>query len=563
MHSWSNGITMSNKPNEKMDGVLDNPSDKSHPAVEKRDKPARPPKARKPLGRETKVGLGVIGALLVILVIVLVVRMRGGTEDDLARQDANAVDRAPDKAQEKSKLSTSSTTSTNPKVIKANSANAEAPRYFGSATGGAQEKAADRSVYGGSLYSNNNSASEIRGNSPGYLPPTTPDSLAIDGTNDVKSTSPADASDNLENPLRMYGDEARSKAFDKSQSPNPTARSASDPTKGPADVTDKNTAAGTNPFGPNVADPFGRIRGAGPSLGNGVEASTAPSPKSLDDQENVNNIGIQGSQPEADTARSRVGATKSFADNSGDDPSTLQPLTSAQSSNELDPPAKSPDHSTTHSFAPRFTAPSDRRAAPPRNSTASASSAEEFGNARQSLAAADRDETAPSGKAKPPATLKAGEETANGELYTVQNNDTYWTIAEKTYGSGAYFKALYEHNRRQLEGTESLRAGVQLVLPDEATLRRLYPSLCPRPAKLAVAGRATRASATTDSNERIYVVRDGDTLYEIARRQLGKASRWAEVYELNRDAIGDATDRLPPGTRLVLPQESRNTRREQ
>jgi nucleoid-associated protein YgaU len=159
--------------------------------------------------------------------------------------------------------------------------------------------------------------------------------------------------------------------------------------------------------------------------------------------------------------------------------------------------------------------------------------------------------------------LKAGEETANGELYTVQNNDTYWTIAEKTYGSGAYFKALYEHNRRQLEGTESLRAGVQLVLPDEATLRRLYPSLCPRPAKLAVAGRATRASATTDSNERIYVVRDGDTLYEIARRQLGKASRWAEVYELNRDAIGDATDRLPPGTRLVLPQESRNTRREQ
>ena len=60
--------------------------------------------------------------------------------------------------------------------------------------------------------------------------------------------------------------------------------------------------------------------------------------------------------------------------------------------------------------------------------------------------------------------------------------------------------------------------------------------------------------AEVPANNATYVVKDGDTLYEIARRQLGRSSRWAEVYELNRDAIGEATDRLEPGIRLALPE---------
>lgn len=54
----------------------------------------------------------------------------------------------------------------------------------------------------------------------------------------------------------------------------------------------------------------------------------------------------------------------------------------------------------------------------------------------------------------------------------------------------------------------------------------------------------------------VYVVQEGDTLYDIARSQLGKASRWGEIYDLNRDRLGGALDALPAGTRLAIPGEA-------
>jgi nucleoid-associated protein YgaU len=42
-------------------------------------------------------------------------------------------------------------------------------------------------------------------------------------------------------------------------------------------------------------------------------------------------------------------------------------------------------------------------------------------------------------------------------------------------------------------------------------------------------------------------------LFNIARYELGKASRWAEIYELNRDVLGKDFNYLAPGTQLTLP----------
>ena len=51
----------------------------------------------------------------------------------------------------------------------------------------------------------------------------------------------------------------------------------------------------------------------------------------------------------------------------------------------------------------------------------------------------------------------------------------------------------------------------------------------------------------------IYVVAQGDTLFDIARYELGKASRWAEIYDLNRELLGEDFDHLSPGTELAMP----------
>jgi nucleoid-associated protein YgaU len=50
-----------------------------------------------------------------------------------------------------------------------------------------------------------------------------------------------------------------------------------------------------------------------------------------------------------------------------------------------------------------------------------------------------------------------------------------------------------------------------------------------------------------------YTVRSGDSLSKIAKKLLGNANRWPELYELNRDTIGDNPNVIYAGQILVLP----------
>lgn len=146
-------------------------------------------------------------------------------------------------------------------------------------------------------------------------------------------------------------------------------------------------------------------------------------------------------------------------------------------------------------------------------------------------------------------------EHRHNDRYEVQPNDSYWVIAARVYGSGAYFKALYEHNRGKYPWADKLKVGDKIATPTIALLQSEYPDLCPRPRSHAGANarQAFHPSARPVSTGRTYQVREGDTLFDIARYELGKASRWTEIYELNRDRLADDFDYLPPGTMLALP----------
>lgn len=155
--------------------------------------------------------------------------------------------------------------------------------------------------------------------------------------------------------------------------------------------------------------------------------------------------------------------------------------------------------------------------------------------------------------------------------YRVKANDTYWTISERVYGTGSYFKALYEHNRLRSADADRLSAGVELQTPDAATLERLYSELSPKVERASAINSTTNstnnstpssmAKRPADDLGRSYVVEEGDTLLEIARRELGKPTRWAEIYQLNRDRSGIDLDYLRPGTELILPGDSRGSLR--
>jgi nucleoid-associated protein YgaU len=67
---------------------------------------------------------------------------------------------------------------------------------------------------------------------------------------------------------------------------------------------------------------------------------------------------------------------------------------------------------------------------------------------------------------------------------------------------------------------------------------------------------AVREPSSAPPGTRVYVVQPGDTIYDIAHSELGHAIRWNEIYQLNRDVLGQQANYITPGMRLLLPQES-------
>ena len=143
--------------------------------------------------------------------------------------------------------------------------------------------------------------------------------------------------------------------------------------------------------------------------------------------------------------------------------------------------------------------------------------------------------------------------------YEVQPLDSFWKISGKLYGTGAYFKALAEHNRDKVDDAGRLQPGDLVLTPTVEQLEKSYPDLCPKPSRReTLRKRASNVGTRRQYRSgRTYTVAEGDTLFDIARYELGKASRWVEIYELNRDVLGKDFNYITPGTKLVLPDSGR------
>ncbi len=137
--------------------------------------------------------------------------------------------------------------------------------------------------------------------------------------------------------------------------------------------------------------------------------------------------------------------------------------------------------------------------------------------------------------------------------YEIQPNDSFWKISEKLYGTGAYFRALAEHNHKKVANQNSLQVGQIIATPDVAELEQKYPAYCPKPEHRYVARHHTTSLRVGRQGEASYTVAEGDSLYRIARYELGDASRWYEIYQINREVIGESYNHLRPGTELILP----------
>jgi nucleoid-associated protein YgaU len=150
------------------------------------------------------------------------------------------------------------------------------------------------------------------------------------------------------------------------------------------------------------------------------------------------------------------------------------------------------------------------------------------------------------------------------KTYVVQTNDNLGDIAKKFYGpelgnKKASVDRIFEANRGQLTSPDEIYVGQKLVIPAPlaaSTSAESKPSSVlsgPMFEKVESVGRKPLSSDSgRGETSRLYVVKDGDSLWKIAAEQLGNASRYKEIVKLNPGIISDEND-LDVGTRLRLP----------
>jgi LysM repeat protein len=151
----------------------------------------------------------------------------------------------------------------------------------------------------------------------------------------------------------------------------------------------------------------------------------------------------------------------------------------------------------------------------------------------------------------PPPQAPVVPAAAPAREYTIRGGDTLSEIAQRELGTKNRWRELVELNpgldpAKLLVGTRIRLTAA--VAPATASAPRPEPKTAPQPKVAAAAGGNTAARPA--GSARSYTVRSGDTLSQIAQRELGTTSRWRELVELNP---GLDPAKLLVGTTIRLP----------
>jgi len=127
--------------------------------------------------------------------------------------------------------------------------------------------------------------------------------------------------------------------------------------------------------------------------------------------------------------------------------------------------------------------------------------------------------------------------------HKIISGDTVALISETYFGNAGHVSEILAANP-QIKDPRRLKIGEVLVIPvvgDSAS------ASAKTPVKSAAGGATVSASKT-------YEVKEGDTLYGIAKSLYGDGTRWHEIYELNKAAMKNDPKRLKVGMVLNVPE---------
>lgn len=138
-------------------------------------------------------------------------------------------------------------------------------------------------------------------------------------------------------------------------------------------------------------------------------------------------------------------------------------------------------------------------------------------------------------------------------VHHVQRGESLYSIAEKYYGDGNYWRTIVEANPGKVGANGSVRAGVRLVIANRGGTNPVAET--PRvesPRVESTESSTVETAATDDPHYKEYAIQPGDVLSKLAQRFYGTARKTNALYELNRDRIDDP-DSLVVGVKIRVP----------
>jgi nucleoid-associated protein YgaU len=142
--------------------------------------------------------------------------------------------------------------------------------------------------------------------------------------------------------------------------------------------------------------------------------------------------------------------------------------------------------------------------------------------------------------------------------YVVEKGDTLTRIARRCYGKSSpdIVNAIYEANREILSAPDRLLVGQTIQLPERIGALAIRDASRSSPSARAPGGGTAPVKKLDPPSKsktyRWYTIRKGDRYETIAKRELGDARRWKEVYELNKKKFPKPSD-IKWGIKIKLP----------
>ncbi len=175
---------------------------------------------------------------------------------------------------------------------------------------------------------------------------------------------------------------------------------------------------------------------------------------------------------------------------------------------------------------------------------------------------------------KPAAKPGETEIPSSAITYVVSPGDSLAEISQKMYGpelgkKQSSIDKIYNANKDKLSSIHDIQVGQKLVIPDiedksnklvktglfEKVSEKLSKITSPQTAKASLVKETPKeapkeTTKTATKEYKTYVIKESDSLWQIAQKQLGNGNRFKEILQLNPSI--DA-DKLEVGTKLKLP----------